>query len=125
MTESQKLFCFSANANRTILVPGVVLWEAVESVAAAKLQWNPRVESDQFGNVYYDPGGQSSALDRKDQHQMPDKETPPDDVLQSHEHNTLSAEAIAKALARHNRDHKGDEQTEKQAQDKAKKSGKK
>ena len=125
MTESQKLFCFSAKANRTILVPGVVVWEAVESVANAKLQWNPRVESDRFGNVYYDPSGQSSALDRMDQHQMPDKETPPDDVLQSHEHNTLSAEAIAKALARHNRDHKGDQQTEQQAQAKAKKSGKK
>ena len=55
---------------------------------------------------------------------MPEKTTPTSDVLQSHQHSTLSTEAIAKALARHNREHKGDEQQQQQAQAKAKKSGK-
>jgi hypothetical protein len=63
--------------------------------------------------------------DRKDHHSMPDKPASNSDVLQSHEHSTLSAEAIAKALARHNRDHKGDEHQKQQAQAKAKKSGNK
>jgi hypothetical protein len=63
--------------------------------------------------------------DRKDHHSMPDKTASNPDVLQAHEHSSLSSEAIAKALARHNRDHKGDEQQKQQAQAKAKKSGKK
>ena len=32
---------------------------------------------------------------------------PSSDVLQSHEHQKLSAEQIAKAVARHSKDHKG------------------
>jgi hypothetical protein len=56
---------------------------------------------------------------------MPDKPASNPDVLQAHEHSTLSDEAVAKALARHNREHKGDEQTQQQAQAKAKKTGKK
>jgi hypothetical protein len=56
---------------------------------------------------------------------MPDKPASNPDVLQAHEHSTLSAEAIAKALARHTRDHKGDQQQQQQAQAKVKKSGKK
>jgi hypothetical protein len=58
---------------------------------------------------------------------MPEEKptTPNSDVLQSHQHSSLSAEEVAKALARHNRDHKGDQQQEQQAQAKAKKSGKK
>lgn len=58
---------------------------------------------------------------------MPEKTTNTNDVLQSHEHSTLSAEAIAKALARHNRDHKGDQQQQQEQQAKqakAKKAGK-
>ncbi len=56
---------------------------------------------------------------------MPDKPNVNSDVLQSHQHSALSAEAIAKALARHNREHKGDQQQAQQAQAKAKKTGKK
>lgn len=56
---------------------------------------------------------------------MPEKTVSNPDVLQAHEHSTLSSEAIAKALARHNRDHKGDQQQQQQAQAKAKKTGKK
>jgi hypothetical protein len=64
-------------------------------------------------------------MDRKDHYSMPEKTVSNPDVLQAHEHSTLSSEAIAKALARHNRDHKGDQQQQQQAQAKAKKTGKK
>jgi hypothetical protein len=55
---------------------------------------------------------------------MADKTPTGSDVLQSDHHSTLSAEAIAKALARHNREHKGDQQQQQQAEAKAKKAGK-
>jgi hypothetical protein len=56
---------------------------------------------------------------------MPEeKTTASSDVLQSHQHSTLTAEEIAKALARHKREHKGDQQQQAQAQAKTKKAGK-
>ena len=70
------------------------------------------------------PGDKTSPTDRKDHHSMPEKTTSTSDVLQSHQHSTLSAEDIAKALARHIREHKGDQQQQQQAQAKAKKAGK-
>jgi len=71
------------------------------------------------------PGDNLFPTARKDHHSMPEKTTTPSDVLQSDHHSTLSAEAIAKALARHNREHKGDQQQQQEAQAKAKKTGKK
>jgi len=38
---------------------------------------------------------------------MPENTNPSSDVLQSHEHQKLTAEQIAKAVARHNKEHKG------------------
>jgi hypothetical protein len=38
---------------------------------------------------------------------MSSNTVPGSDVLQSHDHQKLSAEQIAKAVARHNKDHKG------------------
>jgi hypothetical protein len=57
---------------------------------------------------------------------MPLNTIPGSDVLQSHDHKTLSAEEIAKAVARHNKSQKGAPKGEPNQNPKAeqKKSGK-